>query len=111
MPTKSYTHRGHPASKLVTIEEQRQKVVVVLMNFNGNLVRSITRIPFETLFARRWSHRAYFGGFQIAAVPFIAESSYRFCCFVFDVKQLLKVKFVVYYVVTKRGLMNEFIAF
>ena len=48
---------------------------------------------------------AYFDGFQIIAVPFIAEFSLRFCCFVFGVKQLLKVKFVVYYVhvMTKNG--------
>ena len=26
-----------------------------------------------------------------------------FCCFVFDVSQLLKVKFIVYYVMTKMG--------
>ena len=55
-------------------------------------MRSITRIPFETLLARRGSRSAYFGGFQIVAVSFIAEFSYRFCCFVFDVKQLLKFK-------------------
>ena len=34
---------------------------------------------------------AYFDGFQIVAVSLIAELSFRFCCFVFDVKQLLKV--------------------
>ena len=38
---------------------------------------------------------AYFDGFQIVAVSFIAEFSFRFCCFVFDVKQLFKVRFVV----------------
>ena len=44
---------------------------------------------------------AYFDGFQIVAVPFIAEFSLRFCCFVFCVKHLLKVKYVVYHVMTK----------
>ena len=28
------------------------------------------------------SHRAYFDGFQIVAVSYIAEFSFRFCCFV-----------------------------
>ena len=45
----------------------------------------------------------YFDGFQIVAVFFIAEFSFRFCCVVFDAKQLLKVKFAVYYVMTKMG--------
>ena len=39
----------------------------------------------------------------LMAVSFIAELSFRFCCFVFDVKQVLKVKFDVYYVMTKMG--------
>ena len=43
----------------------------------------------------------YFDDFQIVAVSFIAEFSFWFCCFVFYVKQLLKVKFVVYYVMIK----------
>ena len=47
--------------------------------------------------------RAYFDGFQIVVVSFIAEFFFRLCYFVFDVKQLLKVKFVVYYVLTKMG--------
>ena len=50
---------------------------------------------------QRGFRRAYFDGFQIVAASFIAEFSFRFCCFVFDVKQLLKVKFVVYYIMTK----------
>ena len=41
------------------------------------------------------SHSAFFGGFQIVSVSFI-KFSFRFCCFVFDLKQLLKVKFVSY---------------
>ena len=41
------------------------------------------------------------GWFSSVAVSFIADFSYRFCCFVFDVKQIFKVKFVVYYVMTK----------
>ena len=49
------------------------------------------------------SRRAHFDDFQIAAVSFIAELFFRFCCFVFGVKQLLKVKFVVYYVMTHVG--------
>ena len=36
-------------------------------------------------------------------MSFIAEFSFWFCCFVFDVKQLLKYKCVVYYVMTKMG--------
>ena len=46
---------------------------------------------------------AYFDGFQIVAVSFMVEFSFRFGCFVFDVKQLLKVKFVEYCVMTKMG--------
>ena len=49
------------------------------------------------------SRCAYFDGFQIVAASFIAEFTFCFCCFVFDVKQSLKVKFVVYYVMTKMG--------
>ena len=45
----------------------------------------------------------YFDDFQIVAVSFIAEFSFWFCCFVFYVKQSLKIKFVVYYVMTKMG--------
>ena len=48
------------------------------------------------------STRAYFDGFQIVAVSFIAEFSFRFCIFVIDVKQLLKVKFVVCYAMKKK---------
>ena len=36
-------------------------------------------------------------------MSFIAEFSFQFSCFVLDVNQLLKVKFVVYYVITKMG--------
>ena len=54
--------------------------------------------------------RAYFDGFQIVAVSFIAEVKFRICCFVYVVKQLLKVKFVVYYVMTNWVLMNKSIA-
>ena len=32
--------------------------------------------------------RVYCDGFQIVAVSFIAEFSYQFCCFVFDINQL-----------------------
>ena len=49
------------------------------------------------------SRRAYFDGFQILAVSTIATFSVRFCCFVFDVKQLLKINSVVYCVMTKMG--------
>ena len=42
-------------------------------------------------------------GFQSVAVYFIAEFSFRFCCFVFDINQL-KVKFADYYAITKKGL-------
>ena len=35
------------------------------------------------------------------AVSFIAEFSFRFCCFVIEVKQLLKVEFIVHHVMTK----------
>ena len=44
--------------------------------------------------------RGTFDVFQIVAISFIFEFSIDFCCFVFDVKELLKVKFVVYYVMT-----------
>ena len=47
--------------------------------------------------------RAYFDGLQIVALSFIAEISFRFCCFVFDVN-LLKVKFANYYAIKKNGL-------
>ena len=40
------------------------------------------------------SRRAYFGGFRIVAVSFIAEFSFRFCCFAFEVKQLFAVECV-----------------
>ena len=49
---------------------------------------------------------AYFDGFQIAAVSLIAEFSFRFCCFVFDVKQLLKVIFFIFYYVMKKEKMG-----
>ena len=42
-------------------------------------------------------------GFQNVVVSLINEFSFRFGCFVFDVKQLLKVKFVVYHAMTKIG--------
>ena len=40
------------------------------------------------------SRCAFFDGFQIVAVSFIAEFSFPFCCFVFDMNQF-KVKFKV----------------
>ena len=46
---------------------------------------------------------AYFDGFQIIAVSTIAKFSIRFCCFVFNVKQLLKVNSVVYCVMATMG--------
>ena len=49
----------------------------------------------------------FFDGFQIVPVTFIAEFSFRFCCFVFYVKQLLKGRFVVYYVMTKTGALHN----
>ena len=51
------------------------------------------------LLARWGSHSAYFDGFQIVTVSFI-KFSFPFRCFVFDIKQLLKVKFVVGFVMT-----------
>ena len=39
----------------------------------------------------------------ICCCVFHREYYVRFCCFVFDIKQLLKVKFVVYYEMTKLG--------
>ena len=39
-----------------------------------------------------------------------SSPNFPFCCFVFDINQSLKVKFVIYYVMTKLVLMNKFIA-
>ena len=46
------------------------------------------------------AYHAYFDGFQIVAVSFITEFSFRFSCFILTSKSL-KVQFVVYYVMTK----------
>ena len=49
------------------------------------------------------SRRAYFGGFRIVAVSFIAEFSFRF-----EEKQLFKVEFIVYYAMTKCIIVNKY---
>ena len=50
---------------------------------------------------------AYFDSFQIVAVSFIAEFSYPFCCFVFDINQF---KFEGHYAKERKRTPNKCIA-